>query len=868
MPAVSSAPSPVKLTAACLCGQALLLLLPLTQDVHWDFLALAALVLVALAVLTTSRRDQVRRAAIWIQVLIGARELAAMFDGGWFLWGALGLLVAGVGLTQLLSEPAQEWFCVGARPRRPPAPEPTLVREPAPEPEPALEPAPASVQGPIPVHEPIPVQVTDDDGGREDAMAGVRREGVVWLAYAFATRHLIRLLVPTLLVFVPIGLLALLGLGFVVDGSAAMVNGEFELLGAPGQRLLVWAAAALVASLAGQAVVIPATIVLATGLMLGKPVSASGAMRAAARRWPAMLVLTLLGVVVYAAIAAAGFGTLVWSEELSWAFTVLAILGLLAMPCLLAVAIVVLEGRSAWGALGRAYWLTWHGSWPTVLTLTFGVLVFPGLAQQAAQWATSENTLVSGVAATLLGLLIPPFQATVIARQFLHRLALRGTTAEFGQVIDALPQSGPRPARAIAVLTALLLPALLYGAAMRTNPYGWLEVNETVVTASWTRDSKPPQQDGRERPSLGRSDLQAMYAGQGTHLVMLMDGYRHARLLTCTDSSCAHTRYRWAEPSSADQDAPSTGIRLADGRLALTTWTTERDHGEQRSRLGLLTCDTAGCVQAPGGKPITDVEHASNGIAALATRPGGGLLIAHLHPLSWRNDEDDKEVLSVTTCDDPVCTRPRTKEVAKLTSATSWRSKRTLAAAVDADDRPIVLRLDDWTGAISVIACDDPACVQARMGRPVPDDQRPEPFTENEDAAGATMVLRPDSRPMIAYRDMTDGTIKLLDCHTRECAQATTTTLSTPSLNHMAPAMLLDGRGRVLVAYQDLDQDTIVIATCTGTRCTHTPVTKMRYGPGYGLTMAMDSHGRPVIAWMDGSWGDYDLVVTTPLNLF
>jgi hypothetical protein len=62
----------------------------------------------------------------------------------------------------------------------------------------------------------------------------VRRDGVIRPAYAFAARNLIRLLTPALLVFLPIGLLATAAPAVLVDGSAALLNGVVELVGAPG----------------------------------------------------------------------------------------------------------------------------------------------------------------------------------------------------------------------------------------------------------------------------------------------------------------------------------------------------------------------------------------------------------------------------------------------------------------------------------------------------------------------------------------------------------------------------------------------------------------------------------------------------------
>ncbi|MEU4509138.1 hypothetical protein AB0G05_06555 [Nonomuraea wenchangensis] len=47
--------------------------------------------------------------------LAQACNLTAMVDDGASFWGALGLLVAGVGATQLLTEPAQSWFHLRGR---------------------------------------------------------------------------------------------------------------------------------------------------------------------------------------------------------------------------------------------------------------------------------------------------------------------------------------------------------------------------------------------------------------------------------------------------------------------------------------------------------------------------------------------------------------------------------------------------------------------------------------------------------------------------------------------------------------------------------------------------------------------------------
>ncbi|MFC4122060.1 hypothetical protein [Nonomuraea zeae] len=732
--------------------------------------------------------------------------------------------------------------------------------------------------GPRPGATGRPMSQLIDENPKDDrhphAWNDVRRLGVVWLAYAFTARNLIRLSAPALLVFLPLGLIAASALVMVVDGSAAVVNGGFELIGSPGAPLLRWSAVVLAAAVAGQMVVLPATTMLAAGRLVGKNVSTLRAMRAAARRWPAMLALVLVGVVVIVADLAVGFGILAWNGAQVPAYAMTVLLLLFSLPCLLAVPGVVLKQRSARSALALAYRLTSYAPWATALTLAFGVVIFPALIQQVLEWATSGNPVLQAGTGFVLGLVAVPFQASVIARLFLHRLALAGMTTEFKEIADGLPPSTPRRARPVLVLAAFLLPSLLYGGAALVNPLGWLEVSETAVTANLPHGSgdEAPEVDGRPpQPSLESSDLQALYAGPGGRLIMLMDGSSEAKLLTCADIGCARPRLSWAEPPAVDGERTAVSAQLADGRIAVTTWAIDehyrRVYDENwRARLGLLICDATACAPAPGGKPLAEVRWGGrNKVVALAARPGGGLVVAQLHGLP-AGSEADEEVLSLTTCDDPACIRPRMRKVAKVPVNTRTGGGRDLIAAVAYDDRPVVLRLDRDSGAIHVVSCDDPTCTRASVEQPV-GKGRPGYLFDRRNQPHAEMAIRADGRPLIAYEDVADDTIKLLDCRTRTCSQADTATLTAPDERHAGPAMVLDRAGRALVAFQELGRKQIVIATCTGTHCTRTPVTTISRGGDYGLTMTLDGRDRLVLAWIDKRGDDWDLVVTTPLTL-
>lgn len=685
------------------------------------------------------------------------------------------------------------------------------------------------------------------------ALTAMRDNRVLWHGLRTAARHLFRLVVPALVVFLPILALTSAALAFVVHETAALVNGEFVLFGTPTTGLLAVSAVTLTLSAAGQAlVVVPATAVLATGLLLGRPVTAEAAMLAALRRLPALLALALIGALVFAAIVAAGFGMLVATEQLFGAFAVMVPLALLSLPLLLALPVVLFEGRSAGAAIRRSAGLARTvgpyngGYWWCGFTLAFGVLVVPGAVQQGAQWALSGTPLLRTGPAIALGLIVPAFQATVIARLYLHRLAIRSTPAEFAQVAAALPDAPAGRARPVAVLAALLAPGLVYGTVHVTNPLGWLEVTQTAVT------DDQQDGDGGHASEVYMGDLRSIHAGQDGNMVMLMDSDHRAALLTCRDADCTHTDHTRAEPWDVHDRALVSAARLVGGRLVLTSWSRT---GIERYRLRLLLCDAYGC--APTGGPIADVERTA--LAAVAAHPDGRLAVAHVSPAPA---SADGEIIRLIRCADLACTERTTKELARFPTRPFDDRGRGLLLSMTRGGNPVVLRLDERGGAMSLITCTDDSCDRTRIERLV-DGDRPAPF---ESRAGAALAVREDGRPVIAYRDPADGSIRLLDCRNPWCSQSDMTILSGPDPGNLPPALLLDESGRAVVAYQDVDREHLVLAVCRATRCARTPVARMEHGLGYGLAMAWDGQRRPVIAWMGVLENRYSLVVTIPRN--
>lgn len=688
----------------------------------------------------------------------------------------------------------------------------------------------------------------------------LQQDSVVWVAYWFAARHLVRLVVPALLVFLPLGVLVAAALAVVADGSMVVTGTDFRLVGTPSRDVLVWSAAAMAVSAIGQALALPATVMLATGRLVDQDVTVSSAMRAALRRWPRAIVLALITGVVLAAAVAVAAVVLLRSESQVAGYGVLAVLALLAMPFLLAVAPLVLEDLSVGGAIARAYHLASGAFVASTLTLLSGVMLFPAAIAWAAERALAAVPGVAFPAVCTLTLMTVPFQATTIARLFLHRIALPGKREEFDAVVNRLPDDDPARARPVRVLAGLLLPGLLYAGAVQINPLSWPEIRESVVA-----------KDQPEDLDIGPRDLRSVLPGPDGRLVIPLNTHARGstRLLACLDGDCARVRVVTIEQNEILW-RQSAIAQLPDGRLVMSAWAREEGAHEDdwRARLVLYLCDTSRCDPAPDGHPISEIVPRFGNLwssdqyrtAALAVRPEGGLFVAQAHHAERPRDERD--VILLTICEDTSCSRPRTKRVATVPS-TSPNREGALAVAVDAEGRPLVMRHNIETGRIFVISCADAACGKAKVVEPEPGGSFGHGFGLGE-VARAEMVLRPDGRPLIAYREAYSGRIKLLDCQIRDCSRSSTTDVSVSGGNE-GPAIVLDQRGRALITYMDFGQDRLVVASCTSGRCTRTPITNVRVGDD-PLAMMLDDHGQLIIARIEMGSEGWELVLTSLLT--
>ncbi|MFB9469570.1 hypothetical protein ACFFR3_08625 [Nonomuraea salmonea] len=665
-------------------------------------------------------------------------------------------------------------------------------------------------------------------------VARLRRGGVLWPGSRAAGVDVGRLAVPGLVVFAPLAWFAGLA-ALPMVGSVAVVNGELVLAEDPGPWQPGWMAGVAVVVVAAYAVVSGATTLLAAARQTGRQAEPAAALGMAVRRWPALLAVTAITVLGAAAVVGAVVGVQVavrW-EFLSWLTA--GGLALAASPVLLAGPVLVLERRGPVQAVGRAYRLAVEGTWPDVIALLTGAVLVPALAVRAALWALDAVPAPLAITFTAaLAVTVLPFQASVLTRAYLQRLAWRHTALQDSAVfpetvalkdIPSCQNGHPEPAGTWLwrLVAAVLLPAVLYAMTATANLLDRPELHQRPVTAV--------------------SDPAAAHlTGDGRLLLLLDDLDTPPTLLACTDPACTDTATVYAGPAGEDLWRDVASAPMPGGRLLLASWATT-DGGA--GRLDLLLCDAKSCTRPRG--PAGRVSAGPHEFAlAVAARPGGGgLVLAHAGESGA--GKPGEQTVAFTSCADLACATPVTRQAAVLKVPAYLDKEDGFALAVAPDGRPVAAQLDATTGAVHVVSCQDAACERATVSTPVRGSAAPaRGFALGTPRSGLALAMRRDGRPVIAYQAGAGGAVTLLDCRTADCPDGRTTRLS--EAVHGPPVLVLDRAGRALVAYQDVTRDRIALTSCAATRCGTVPVARLN-GAGGRLAMTLDTAGRPILAW-------------------
>lgn len=691
---------------------------------------------------------------------------------------------------------------------------------------------------------------------------------MTWLSYRTAIGCLGPTLVLSAVVLAPFAALLNLSTALTVGDGGVIANGRLEAATSPGRFWLVWwLGLALVGGLAGT-FVIASGVVVAAGALIDRPAAPRAAARFVWRRRPLLVALTIGGFAVVATILAIGI-LLLRMDTSPWLGPAAMVLAaLIALPYALVLPAAILEGRSGWRAIGRAYRVAEFRRIRFTAALVLAAIVPAAVATPLPELVASPldglwRTLVIQTLRDVLLVIVVPFQAAAVAVVFLNRSDVLGawrpvTTRDADRdlvrrgLTELASHQPERPTderrRRIRVLTpALVLPGLVFTAYVWLNPLGLPTFSD--------RDVPLADDEYRGEPAS------LHYDGDG-RLLALVQGYSAGALVTCDDVACSHAAERYDNVPFTTSPQTDTAT-LPDGRLAIASWEPSDDSDDERWELRLRACSDQGCdTGASQFAPTLRASGTSGDFqlgASIASRPDGGVVVAHIAHSDDDNEERADEppaLLALTTCADLRCTERRTVELTRLPSGLHPEHGQPLSVAVGPDGTPAVAYRDEY-GRVTVSACDTSQCRRPEVTTPVEgtDDPLTTEDAINHPNAGLDVVVGRGGLPVVAYREADSGTARLLSCQDRTCSQVVDRAVTGPGWLRPGPALMQGDEGRLFVATYDEGgrQGRLVLVVCDDPACTvpeTVPLANVRHKAGRP-EIAFTPDGRPQVLWAD-----------------
>lgn len=668
--------------------------------------------------------------------------------------------------------------------------------------------------------------MTDSRGAPDSLLVGYR---IAWTA-------LRALVVPAALVMVPLGLVGAVGYVLALGDDGGVGDGVLVFSGAGGPRVVAFVTALGEVALLAGAVAIGACVIMVAGRLFDRPVGGRAALRLAIRRVPTLAAIMTFGLLTLTAAVVAAVAPVAWGSGavkfLGAVVVYPALVGVafLLLPQLLAVPAAVLDGQGPVAAVATPYRLVRERGWSGIPYLAIGALMVPGLLSGAPggillrPYEFVSSAPMPGPVFFLLvwlGYVVAvPFQAAVSTVAYVgyraDAVSERGTAAR-RRIEETLVAAAGRPAggrlaagapgtrwgRAILSLVVapamVLLPGLAYVTYTEVRP---------AATDRMLSDARSDRRS--DTPSNFKPFPVELHLPPDGRAVLVRDfGGGTIELSRCVTRVCR-------KAAASESEAPlgvGRGVPPRVGSTILPGWV--------------------------GDEAATALHRGIPVIAHAPTDPG-----------EWRRVE--VSVIRLTSCADPGCRRSSTVEVARVPLRVEGQEARPLALGVRSDGRPVIAHEDSATGAITVVACDTRRCGSPRVSHLGPRSSAPRPGGSHR-LDGIDLAIPPDGRPVIAYRDVGDGTARLLRCHDPDCTAASGTALTDPAPKRPRPALVLDPRGTPLVATYDFRRKQVVLIACRDPACVRRsviPVASFEYTPGY-LDLVLGADLRPWIAWHD-----------------
>jgi hypothetical protein len=696
-----------------------------------------------------------------------------------------------------------------------------------------------------------------------------------------------------------LGAAAILGV-IVVDVVGAfsaptvVSDAQFVPLEVGHARVIATLALALLAGLASLGVCAVVTLRAAAAIMGRAEPGTRDLVRAAARRWPFLL---LCGVLWVLATALALAGAYLVFVVMRFPYVVM-IVGLVIALAVVApvflmfpVAIVHRIGaRAAWRRLREVLVGTGRvgeEARSATRVLVTGVVVLGsamlwGVGRGVTQLGPVLGPLVesmatlavSTVAGTLVTVGLVRVYLRAVAEQYTSsRVEGAGCWAGLDEVaparaatdaaphvptLDASPRALRSPSAGWAVVVAVLIVAPLLPPAVATwNPTPAATIELSRLPDFVNRPSTVAHEDGGVdvvSDDIGSLDETRLVRGTGIKVMSCEPGADK-----CIQSATPVRDTEWRLVTAAAD--PAGGILLVTERSGVAA--------PVRADLVLVSCTAATCdddATVDRAVVLVPYDHTSWDLprtVAVDAVPGTYAVVAPYVEVQGDGQENGRAEL--IRCADARCDNPDVIDLGPL------RPYSPAALRLTDDGTAYILVADSGRKEVklSVVRRGATTVEQLASWSLQPDMFGSFSAREGDLNGFFSLELRPDGRPVVIYRDTVSGKLRIMSCNDSACRDPSTGDVDIPVDASHEPTVTMDSTGRPLIAADERGRG-VVMYSCDDELCTTTTSRLLVTGsPPYSDALGdpvrylvVDAQERPVLLYQmpTGHLGEYHLL--------
>ena len=298
------------------------------------------------------------------------------------------------------------------------------------------------------------------------------------------------------------------------------------------------------------------------------------------------------------------------------------------------------------------------------------------------------------------------------------------------------------------------------------------------------------------------------------------------KVLRCSNTTCGGAQTAQS-PDTSGNVGQYTSIALDGSSRPVVAYFDSTNHALKVLHCGNTTCTSSNTITTPD--PNT-VGTQTSLVLDAAGKPAVSYYNGHLR---------------VLRCGDVNCSAGNTFADPDTVGPVGFYS----AIALTAGDLPVVSYYDQKDGALKVLHCGNPTCTSGNTTN-IPDI--------NGDVGQYTSIaLDPGTgNPTVSYYDATNGNLKILHCGNATCSAGNNIAIpdATGDVGSYT-SLVLDSAGKPIVSYRDQTNGNLKLLHCGNTTCTSGNVTTAvdsTGNVGYDTSIALDA-GVPVVSYYDQS---------------